>query len=144
VVKWLACLSLDPRFAGSIPAEVDRFLGVIKIRRTPSFGGEVKPLAPCRNILRHVKEPFEVWKICSRQNSSFPSPVPLTLLLDYSAGRTARELWWMNQEFPLSISFHHGSSWISPGVWTIGLLVTSVQRRSLIPSTWSPSIFLRI
>jgi hypothetical protein len=27
---------------------------------TPSFGGEVKPSAPCRIIFRHVKESFEV------------------------------------------------------------------------------------
>jgi hypothetical protein len=37
VVQWLACLPLDPRFAGSIPAEDDGF---------PSFGGEVKPSVP--------------------------------------------------------------------------------------------------
>jgi hypothetical protein len=33
----------------------DGFLRAIKIRSTPSFGREVKPWAPCRNILRHVK-----------------------------------------------------------------------------------------
>jgi hypothetical protein len=36
------------------------FLQVLKIHSTPSFGGEVKPSVPCRKILRHVKEPFEV------------------------------------------------------------------------------------
>jgi hypothetical protein len=35
------------------------FLRAIKIRSTPSFGGEVKLFAPCRNILQHVKEAFE-------------------------------------------------------------------------------------
>jgi hypothetical protein len=34
---------LDPRFAGSEPAEDMDFLREIKIRRTPSFGEEVKP-----------------------------------------------------------------------------------------------------
>jgi hypothetical protein len=34
--------SVDPRFAGSILAEVDGFLRVIKIRSTTSSGGEVK------------------------------------------------------------------------------------------------------
>jgi hypothetical protein len=29
----------------------------IKIRSTTSFGGEVEPSAPCRNILQHVKGP---------------------------------------------------------------------------------------
>jgi hypothetical protein len=34
-----------------------RFLRAIKIHRTTSFGGEFKPSAPCRKILRHVKIP---------------------------------------------------------------------------------------
>jgi hypothetical protein len=33
------------------------------------------------------------------QNLSFPSPGPPDLLLDYSAGRISKELWWLNQEF---------------------------------------------
>jgi hypothetical protein len=49
---------LDPRFAGSIPDEVDGFLRVIKILSTTSFGGEVKPSVPCRRFTRHVKEPY--------------------------------------------------------------------------------------
>jgi hypothetical protein len=32
----------------------------IKILSTPFFGGEVKPSAPCRLILRQGKEPIEV------------------------------------------------------------------------------------
>jgi hypothetical protein len=36
------------------------FLRAIKIRSTTSFGEEVKPSAPCRKILRHVKNPFKV------------------------------------------------------------------------------------
>jgi hypothetical protein len=31
-------------------------LRTIKIRSTPSFGGEAKPAGPCSNILRHVKD----------------------------------------------------------------------------------------
>jgi hypothetical protein len=46
----VACLPLDPRFAGSNPAEDDGFSRVIKIRSTPSFGGEVKPSVPCRRF----------------------------------------------------------------------------------------------
>jgi hypothetical protein len=38
---------------------------VDKISRKTSFGGEVKPSAPCRKILRHVKEP------CRRENKYF-------------------------------------------------------------------------
>jgi hypothetical protein len=37
-------------------AEDDGFSRAIKIRSTTSFGGEVKPLAPWRKILRHVKD----------------------------------------------------------------------------------------
>jgi hypothetical protein len=46
---------LDPRFASSNPAESYVFLGGIKIHSITSFGGEVKLSAPCRKILRHVK-----------------------------------------------------------------------------------------
>jgi hypothetical protein len=37
----VSVLATGPRFAGSIPTEVDVFLRVIKIRSTTSFGGEV-------------------------------------------------------------------------------------------------------
>jgi hypothetical protein len=33
-----------------------------KTRSRPSFGGEVKPSAPCRKILQHVKGPYEYEK----------------------------------------------------------------------------------
>jgi hypothetical protein len=50
----VACLSLDPRFAGSNTAEDDEFVMAIKIRSTTSFGGEVKSSVPCRKILRRI------------------------------------------------------------------------------------------
>jgi hypothetical protein len=53
-------LAIVPKFRGSNPAEGDGFLRVIKIRITPSFGGEVKPKATYRNILRHIEKPFDV------------------------------------------------------------------------------------
>jgi hypothetical protein len=43
-------LATGPKVASSIPAEVDGFLRVIKIRSTTSFGGEVKPSVPCRRF----------------------------------------------------------------------------------------------
>jgi hypothetical protein len=52
-------LTLDARFAGSNPADNDALIRAIKIRRTSSFGGEVKSWACCK-ILRHVKEPYGV------------------------------------------------------------------------------------
>jgi hypothetical protein len=85
--------------------------------------GEVKPSAQCHKILWHVKEPFKVWKrYFVRQNSSFPWQF---LLLYYlmSAGRIARELWWMNQEFsPVSIS----PLWFSMLILTKGMNSTSI------------------
>jgi hypothetical protein len=51
---------LDPRFAGSNPAESDEFLWVIKIHSMPCFGEEVELSAPCHKILRHVKEPLKI------------------------------------------------------------------------------------
>jgi hypothetical protein len=47
-------------FAGSIPAEGGGFSRAIKIRSTPSLGGEIKPSAPCRKIFRHVKDALKV------------------------------------------------------------------------------------
>jgi hypothetical protein len=55
----VAILSLDPTFVGSNPDEDDGFLRAIKIRSTTFFGGEVKPLVPCRKVFRYVKENYE-------------------------------------------------------------------------------------
>jgi hypothetical protein len=49
-------------FAGSNPAEDDKFLRATKIHSTLSFGGEVKLSTPCRKILWHVKKPCAVLK----------------------------------------------------------------------------------
>jgi hypothetical protein len=54
VLQQLACLLLE--FLGFKPTRSDEFLRAIKIRRTPSFGGEVKQEVPSRKIIRHVKE----------------------------------------------------------------------------------------
>jgi hypothetical protein len=55
----VVCLTLDPRFEGSNPAEDDRYLRAIKIRSTTPYGGEVKILGPCRKILRYAKERYD-------------------------------------------------------------------------------------
>jgi hypothetical protein len=55
-------------FAGSNPAESDGSLRAIKIRSMTSFGGEEKPLAPCRKTLRHVKDPSRYDRDTDRQN----------------------------------------------------------------------------
>jgi hypothetical protein len=41
---------------GSNPAKDDGILRATKINSITSFRGDVKPLAPCLKILRHVKE----------------------------------------------------------------------------------------
>jgi hypothetical protein len=48
-----------PTLAGSNPAQDDGFSRAIKICIT-SIGGEVKLLAPCREIIWHVKDPCRV------------------------------------------------------------------------------------
>jgi hypothetical protein len=48
-------------------------LRAINIRSTTSFGGEIKPDAPCRNILGHVKIVCKYeQKYFAKPNSSFP------------------------------------------------------------------------
>jgi hypothetical protein len=89
----LSSLILDTNLAGSNLAEDDGPLRGIKIRSIPSFGEEV-------NRRPHVVRFCGLSKILSkyeqiffvRPNSLFPSPLTLTLLLDDSAVRIAREL----------------------------------------------------
>jgi hypothetical protein len=55
----VACSLLDTRFAGSNPTRDDGILREMEIRRTTSFGGEVKPEHPYRKTLRQVKGPYK-------------------------------------------------------------------------------------
>jgi hypothetical protein len=77
----VACLPLDPRFAGSNPAEGDVFLRAIK-SVAPLTSEGVKPSLPCRKILRHVKELCNYEKeILRMQNSrTFLEVFPASLL----------------------------------------------------------------
>jgi hypothetical protein len=89
----VAYLPLDPR------AEDSGFLRVMKIHSMTSCGGEVKPSAPCHNILQHVKEPCKYERDPRRQNSlaislpSFPALLLDALLVIIG------ELWWKNQKW---------------------------------------------
>ena len=56
VVPWLSYSPLDPRFAGSNPAEVHGFFQSLKIVSMTSFGKEVSRGSRVVD-LRHVKEP---------------------------------------------------------------------------------------
>jgi hypothetical protein len=65
-------LSIVPKVRGFKPGRGDTFLRAIKIRSTPSFGGEVKPKAPYRKILWHVKMTGKYeQKYVAGQNSYF-------------------------------------------------------------------------
>jgi hypothetical protein len=50
---------LDPRFAGSYPAEDDGFLRMIKICSTPFFGREVRLSARVVRFYGMLKNPSE-------------------------------------------------------------------------------------
>jgi hypothetical protein len=77
--RWLACSPLDPRFAGSIPAEVDGFLRVIKIRSTISFGGEIKPSVQCRKFTA-CKRTLRAWIEMFRKQNSAAISHPILLI----------------------------------------------------------------
>jgi hypothetical protein len=66
-----------------------------KICRTTSFGGEIKPSSPRREILLHVKEPYGLWKryFADKINGH------LTLLRYYvSLTVFIRAFWWINHK----------------------------------------------
>jgi hypothetical protein len=56
-------LALYPKFVVSNPVVKDEILRVIKTRGMTSFGGKVKLSAPCREILRHVKDHYKYDKV---------------------------------------------------------------------------------
>jgi hypothetical protein len=55
----VSVLATGPKGCGFKPGRGDGFLRAIKIRSTPSFGSEVKPEVPCRQILRRVTNPLK-------------------------------------------------------------------------------------
>jgi hypothetical protein len=58
----VSVLAIGPKGRGLKPDRGDGFLRAIKIRSTPSFGWEVKREAPCRNMLRHVKDSLRYFR----------------------------------------------------------------------------------
>jgi hypothetical protein len=56
----VSVLAIGPEVCGFKPGRGDIILRAINIRSTPSFGGEVKPLAPRCKILLNVKYHFEL------------------------------------------------------------------------------------
>jgi hypothetical protein len=96
-------VNLNLSFAGSNPAEGDGFLNSVKFRSSLSFGGEVKPSVPCRKVLRLAKITSKYEQRYFEVQINYLRQVPPDLLVDYSAGKISRGLWWTNQGFPLSI-----------------------------------------
>jgi hypothetical protein len=79
-------------------------------------------------LKKHSK--YGMKEILRKAKFIIPSPVPPDLVLDISAGRISRELWWTNQEF--------SAVDISPPRFSILVyhqLVHAVQRRSFTLST---------
>jgi hypothetical protein len=88
-------LPIGPKVRELKPGRDSGFLRAISIRSTPCFGGEVKPEAPCLKILRYVKINASEYeqRYFEGQIHHFLRQVPPALLIDGTAGRTARELW---------------------------------------------------
>jgi hypothetical protein len=98
----VSVLATGPKGLGFKPGRDDGILRAIKIRSTHSFACEVKPQAPCRKILRHVKDLLRYFRYWY---AKFSLLRPFLLLApDVSAGRTARQLCWTSQEF----TYHPG------------------------------------
>jgi hypothetical protein len=56
----VSVLATGPKGCGFEPCQGNGFLRAIKIRSTPSFEWEVKTEVPCRKMLPHAKDLFEV------------------------------------------------------------------------------------
>jgi hypothetical protein len=110
-VLWFSCVSLNPRFAGTNPAEEDGFLRAIKICSATSFEGELKPSVPCRKILRYAKEPPGSMKYILRRKNS-RSYLAKFLLFRYYVSLLVndRQLLWMNQKLLTLRRGTHNSS----------------------------------
>jgi hypothetical protein len=79
---------------GSNPADDSGLLRAMK-----SVGGEVKPSAPCRNILRRMlKSPAEYERDISSAKFTAISLQVSPCFATRCLLVTARELWWMNHE----------------------------------------------
>jgi hypothetical protein len=107
----VSVIPVGPEVSGFSPGRSRWIFKGDKIRGTPSFGGEVKPEAPCRKNLRHLKYYLQVWKNTS-QSQIYHFLLPFLLLairrllvgFPASSGRRIGS-------FPLSIPFHHCFTW---------------------------------
>jgi hypothetical protein len=76
---------IEPKDRGLKPGRGDTCLRAIKIRRSPSFGWEVVPEAPCHKILRHVPRSVDVSQILIHKvltpSSILPTRSQMSLLV---------------------------------------------------------------
>jgi hypothetical protein len=106
----VSVLVIGPKVRAFEPCRGDGFLKALKIRCTPSFGGDVKLEAPCRNILWHINEMYEVRKrYFVDKIRNFLRPYPPDLLLDDWWQDCQRALVDESGIFSVSTSLHHGS-----------------------------------
>jgi hypothetical protein len=137
-------LATGPKVRGFKRGRDDGFLRALKVRSTLSFGWEVKSEAPCRKILRHVKNRLQVWnKILCNTKFSYLSPIPpafyqMNLLVGLSGNSGGRICFT-----PSVSSTTFLNARISPGGWRICPLVAAFQTRSLTPLTRSSSVLFR-
>jgi hypothetical protein len=63
-------LAIGSKVRGLKPGRQRLISKAINIPSKTSFGDGAKPSAPCRKILRHVKDPFKYDRYIDRQNSA--------------------------------------------------------------------------
>jgi hypothetical protein len=85
----VACWPLEPKVAGSNPAEAVGFFRAEKILSTPSLGVEVKPSVV---DLRHVKDPWMLRAFQAKFTGHF-SPIVPSLATRISRKTTSGESW---------------------------------------------------
>jgi hypothetical protein len=131
----VSTLAIRPKVCRFTSGWGEGFLRAMKIHIMPSFRGEVKPGSPCHKILWYVKESLSSTNKNTLQGQIHHSLHPFLLLatrwllvglLESSGDR-------IRSQYHSTVALH---SHISPGRWTVGLLVATVQRRSITTLTW--------
>jgi hypothetical protein len=92
-------LDIEPQVRVFKPGLSNDFLRAINILTTPYFWWEVKPGAPCRKVLHHLKITYKYEQKCFARLNSHPFHHSSCLLADVSAGNIARDLSLASQEF---------------------------------------------
>jgi hypothetical protein len=90
----VSVLAIGPKVRGFKPS-----LGDVFLRSMTFLRREVMPSAPCRKVLRRVREPFEVSNRYFVRQNSFPSSVPPASLLYDPDGRISGKILCTNHEF---------------------------------------------